>query len=122
MQVTVLFTDLPHTLKALRAGCALASDLGAALEIIAVRALAYPMPLTSYGQAAFLQYLQQELGGRNPEIPIKVYFCRDSIETLIRILPPHAIVIAAWPRTWRLFVRGKWRAMLQSVGHHLVCV
>ena len=100
----------------------MASDLGAALEVIAIRALAYPMPLTPYGQTAFLQYLQQELGGRNPEIPVKVYFCRDSIETLIRILPPHAIVIAGWPLTWRLFDRGKWRTMLQSMGHHLVFV
>jgi hypothetical protein len=122
MQVIVLFTDLPHTLKALRAGSSLASDLHATLEIIAVRALPYPTPLTSYGQAAFLQHLRQGLAGTKPEISIKVYFCRDSVQTLFRILPPHAIVVIAWPRAWWSSARGRWRTLLQSAGHHVVCV
>jgi hypothetical protein len=122
MQVIVLYTDLPHTLKALNAGRAFASDLEGTLEVIAVRALAYPMPLTMYGQAAFLEHLQQGLTGNKHGTFVHVYFCRDSAQTLVRILPRHAIVVISWPRVWWSSPWRKWRSLLKSTGHNIVCV
>ncbi len=80
MHVIVLFTDLPHTLKALKPGRSLAADLGATLEVLVVRALPYPAPLTCCGQEAFFQHLREGLAGTGQEISIKVYLCRGSFE------------------------------------------
>jgi hypothetical protein len=124
LAVSVLFTDVPHTLTALRHAGTLSSSLHASLRILVPVVVPYPLdlsasPIDSRYVCRRLTTLA-EAGG----VPtrIEIVNCRDRGEAVEKALAPHSIVVMYW-RKRRFFDRTSALARkLSALGHQVVVV
>lgn len=124
LAVTVLFTDVPHTLAALRHAGELGSSLHASLRILVPVVVPYPLdlshsPIDSRYACRRLTTITRGVG-----IPTRVELvhCRDREEAVEKTLQPHSVVVMCW-RKRRFFDRtSRLVRRLSACGHHVVVV
>jgi hypothetical protein len=124
LAITVLFTDVPHTLAALRHAGELGTSLNASLRILVPVVVPYPLELspTATGGVATsrsLKTLASDVG-----IPTLIYmiYCRDREDALERNLAPHSIVVLCWRRRWPFDTTRRLARRLTRRGHQVVVV
>jgi hypothetical protein len=120
--MTVLFTDIPHTLDALRLAAALGHGLNAKIQILVPVVVPWPMDLaqTPVSHAHLERRLTTTANGAAVPTRIQIVHCRDREEAIEQSLGPHSIVIVGWRRR-RLFDRtGRLVKRLRALGHHVV--
>ena len=102
LSISVVFTSVTKTLSALREAGALASRLGAQITLVVPQVVPYPLPLES--PPVLLDWNERRfhvIASESPvETMVRLYLCRDRLETLISVLKPHSLVVVRCRRRW----------------------
>ena len=102
LSISVVFTSVTKTLSALREAGALASRLGAQITLVVPQVVPYPLPLES--PPVLLDWNERRfhvIASESPvETMVRLYLCRDRLETLISVLKPHSLVVVGGRRRW----------------------
>ncbi len=125
LELTVLFTNVPDTLRALRHATGLAFDLDACIHILVLQVVPYPLPIDRPPvEPEFrLRQLHALWNQERIETAIKILLCRDALYCLSEQLPPNSLVVIGDRTTWWPFSREKRIARrLRRRGHQVLLV
>ena|SRR5579871_1416082 len=122
VRITVLFTDMKRTRRALQSAVKLAQDLNASFEIVVMRVVPYPLPLDRPPvDPAFTERQVLELVEDLPiRAAVHIYECREPQEALLRVLPAGSIVIAGFGNRWWQRAERRLAKTLRDAGHNVV--
>ena len=101
LEITVLFTDVPSTLAALRTAAQLSQGLATRIRLLVLQPVPYPLPLDApHVDLRFYGRRFRTLVERSAvDTVIDVQLCRDTTETLRhRLAPGSGVVIGKRPR------------------------
>jgi len=124
LNIDVIFTSIETTLAALRQAGTLAHKLGARITLVVPQVVPYPLPVTS--PPVLLDWNERRFRviaeGSPVETSVRLYLCRDRLETLKSVLRPHSLVVLGgrkrwWPTTEKRLVRK-----LRRLGHEVIFV
>ncbi len=106
LRITVLFTDVKHTLTALRSAANLACDLNATIRILYPYAVPYPLSVghPPVGREFLARQVRTIANGCSIPTQIDVCLCRDAESIVLRLLEPHSIVVLGSKRKWARFL------------------
>jgi hypothetical protein len=122
--VSVIFTSMNQTVKALEKAGQLAKLQKNGIEILAVQTVSFALPLDDPSvPLKFLVRRLEEMAARFPEqIRISAYLCRDPMETLKRVLNKHCPVIMSVRKTWWPTRDKKLAKKLCRAGYSVILV
>jgi hypothetical protein len=129
LEISVLYTDIPATLAALRTAAQLAQGLHACIRLLVLQCVPFPLPLDHPAvDVRFLgrrfRTLAQTCGLESRCLPVDtivdIQLCREPAETLCRQLKPKSVIVIGkrtrwWPRSEDWLARK-----LRRAGHHVV--
>ena len=123
LNIAVVFTSVGATLAALRRAGLLASGLGARITLLVLQLVPYPLPLDS--PPVRLDWNERRfrmIAGASPvETVVRLYLCRDKVDTLQQALSAGSLVVIGGPRAWWPFTREKrLAASLRRSGHEVI--
>lgn len=123
LNIAVVFTSVESTLAALRRAVALASSLRARILLLVPQMVPYPLPLDS--PPVLVDWSEERfrrIAGETPvETVVRLYLCRDRVETLKDALRPVSLVVLGGRRKWWPFNREKRLALrLRRAGHEVI--
>jgi hypothetical protein len=123
LNISVIFTSNEATLAALRKGGSLASSLSARMTLLVPQVVPYPLPLES--PPVLLDWNERrfaEIASQSPlETNVRLYLCRDRIETLKNALSPRSLVVIGSRKTWWPFASEKRIASaMRRAGHEVI--
>jgi hypothetical protein len=122
LNISVIFTSVSGTISALKRAGTLAESLGARITLLVPQVVPYPLPLTS--PPVLLEFQEnrfREIAAESPvDIRVKLYLCRDGLETLKRALKPRSLIVVGgrkrfWPTREKSLVRK-----LRRAGHEVI--
>jgi hypothetical protein len=124
LEVNVLCTGLPATVKAMERAVELARGLNARLRLVVAQVVPYAVPLeTPPVLVEFQETLFRDIArGYGVETHVDIFLCRDAGETFARHLPPHSVVVLGTPRRWWRKREEKLARRLRRSGHEVVVV
>jgi len=122
LTVTVLFTDVPHTLSALRQAASLGSSLHASLRILMPIVVPYPLPMSEppVNERVLRRRLVTVAEGVGLPTRIDIVYCRDCAEAVENYLEPHSVVVVCWRKRWLFDRIGSLANHLSRLGHHVI--
>ena len=103
LHVTVIFTSVAATLAALKQAGSLARGLDARITLVVPQVVPYPLPLEEPSPPVEFNERRFHLiaGGISIPTSVRIYLCRDRIETLRGVLDRSSIILVAGPkRRW----------------------
>jgi hypothetical protein len=123
LNIAVIFTSVESTLAALRKAGTLASSLGAQITLLAPQVVPHPLPLES--PPVLLDWNERRfrtIANESPvETTVRLYLCRDRVETLKSVLSPKSLVVIGGQKSWWPFHREKRLAgKLRRAGHEVI--
>jgi hypothetical protein len=123
LEIAVVFTSVESTLSALKAAGALADRLSARITLVVPQIVPYPLPLTNppvlpdFNERRF----RVIVGQSRVETAVRVYLCRDRLETLETVLKPHSLVVIGGRKRWWWPTREEMLAKsLRRSGHEVI--
>ena len=122
LELTVLFTGLPETLRALSQATRMAQDLHARIRLVVPQVVPYPLPLEAPPVLVeFNARRFQELAmGQSIETNVEIFLCRDVEVLLEQVLPEHSTVLMGGRAHWWPTAQTRLTRRLQQQGHHVV--
>jgi hypothetical protein len=122
--LTVLFNDVPHTLRALRAAAALAKQLKAKIRILVAQVVPYPLPIDRprVDPSITLRRFRTLCEEEPIETRIEVYLCRDAALCIEEVLSANSIVVESCKRNWPFGSEKRLARRLRKAGHQVVFV
>ena len=123
IELNVIFTQVPGTLRALEEAATLAKDLDARVRLLAPQVVPYPLPLNcppvlrEFSESRFLAMACAQ----SVETDVQIYLCRDAEELLLEKLSPHSIVIIGSRKHWWPTRETRLARKLRRKGHY-VCL
>ncbi len=122
MNIAVVFTAVKSTLAALKKAGALASQLNARITLVVPRVVPYPLPLTdSPVPTSFDERLFRVIAGQcSIETSVRLYLCRDRLDTVLAVLPPHSLVVVGARTRWWLSPDQRLARNLRRAGHEVI--
>jgi len=122
--VTVLYTEVPATLAALRHAASLARDLGATIRILNVRTVPYPLPLDkpTVDREVLARNISTLADGQPIPTRVEICFGRDVLASLLQSLSPNSIVLVGARTKWWPTKERRWAKQLARHGHQLILV
>ncbi len=120
--VVVVFTSVEATIHAIRRAGALATRLSAHITLVVPQVVPYPLPLTS--PPVLLDFSERRfrvIAAQSPvETTVRLYLCRDQMETLESVLEPHSLIVLGGPRRWWPTQEKRLAAKLRRAGHEVI--
>jgi len=123
LNISVVFTSVESTLAALKEAGTLASSLGARITLLVPQVVPYPLPLeTPPVLVEFNERRFRVIASQSPvETSVKVYLCRDKIQTLTSVLSPGSIVVVGGRKRWWWPTRDEALTReLRRAGHEVI--
>jgi hypothetical protein len=116
--ITVLFTDVPHTLDALRLAATLGNGLAARIRILVPVVVPWPLTLAEapISHAHLMRRLTTIAEGAAIPTHIVVVNCRDRERAIEGSLDPNSIVSIGWQRRWLFDATGRLVERLRGEG------
>jgi len=122
LNISVLFTSVDRTLAALRQAAELAHSLGGRLTLLVPQIVPYPLPLES--PPVLLDWNEQRFNviacESLVETTVRIYLCRDRMETLESVLSPHSIVVVGARKRWWPTAEERLARKLRRAGHEVI--
>jgi len=123
LNIAVIFTSVESTMAALRRAGVLASSLGGRIVLLAPQVVPYPLPLDSppilidWNENRF-----RAIASASPvETVVRLYLCRDKMETLKAALSPKSLVVIGGREKWWPFSSERTTArQLRRAGHEVI--
>jgi hypothetical protein len=127
LPITVLYTTLEGTLAALKASAVLARDLEVTLGLIITEVVPFRLPLDQPRVSVeFLKRRQEALvaqaGLEAGEIGVQICICRDTRETLGRLLPAPSLIVLGGRRRWWPTREQRLETFLARLGHQVIFI
>lgn len=124
LAITVFHTAVRPTLCALRRAATLARGLGAAIRILNVRAVPYPLPLDKppADREVLARNISTLAAGYPIPTHIEICYGRDILDSLLQALSPNSIVLIGVKRKWCPSKERRWAKQLSRRGHHVILV
>jgi len=95
LNIAVVFTTVEATLPALRKCGVLANSLGALVTLLVPQVVPHPLPLET--PPALVEFNEQRfrlISCNSPvETTVRIFLCRDRLETLKSVLSPRSLVV-----------------------------
>jgi hypothetical protein len=102
LDVAVVFTSAHATSTALIRAGALAQSLGARITLIVAQVVPFPLPIET--PPVLLDFSEQrfrQIAASSPvETTVKIYLCRDPVETLKSVLARQSPIVIGGRRRW----------------------
>lgn len=122
LNISVIFTSVDSTLKALKKAGALATSLGARITILVPQPVPYPLPLES--PPVLLDWNERRfrvIASESPvETTVRIYLCRDRLETLASVLNSGSIVVLGARKKWWPTAEARLARSLRKAGHEVI--
>jgi hypothetical protein len=122
LDVAVVFTSADATITALRKAGALASQLTARVILVVPQVVPYPLPLDS--PPVLIDFNERRFRAIASESPIetvvRVYLCRDRMETLATVLKPQSLVVLGGRKRWWPTNEERLARKLRRAGHEVI--
>jgi hypothetical protein len=102
LNISVVFTSVAATLAALKEAGALASRLGAHITLLVAQVVPYHLPLESppvlldWNEKRFQEIARESL----VDTAVRLYLCRDRLDTVMSVLAPHSLVVVGCRKRW----------------------
>jgi hypothetical protein len=127
LPITVLYTTREGTLAALRASAVLARDLEARLGLVITEVVPFRLPLDQPRVSVEFRKRRQEAlvaeaGVGGSEISVQICICRDTKETLGRLLPASSLIVLGGRRRWWPTREQRLETFLARLGHQVVFI
>jgi hypothetical protein len=120
--VVVVFTSVESTVHALRRAGALATRLSAHITLVVPQVVPYPLPLTS--PPVLLDFSERRFRVIAAESPVdttvRLYLCRDQMETLAAVLEPHSLIVLGGRKRWWPTQETRLARKLRRAGHEVI--
>ena len=122
LNISVIFTSVESTLSALRKASALAASLGARITLLVPQVVPYPAPLGS--PPVLLDWNEGRFHAIASQCPVettvRIYLCRDSVETLVWVLRTRSIVVVGSRKKWWPTWEDRLARRLRKEGHEVI--
>jgi len=122
LNVDVVFTSVEPTLAALKKAGALASRLNGRITLVVPQIVPYPLPLKT--PPVLIEFNERRfriIASESPvETTVRIYLCRDPLETLAAVLQPHSVVVVGGRRSWWPTAEKRLARKLRRVGHEVI--
>ena len=124
LEVNVLCTSMPATVKAIENAVELARGLNARLRLLVAQVVPYAVPLETppvlveFQEALFRDIAQ----GYGVETRVDIFLCRDAEETFSEHLPPRSVVVLGARKRWWPTREEHLARRLRRSGHEVVVV
>jgi len=122
LNISVIFTSVETTLAALKQAGALASRLEARITLLVPQVVPFPLPLES--PPVLLDWNERRfhvIANQSPvETRVRIYLCRDRLETLGSILTPGSIVVLGTHKRWWPTPDLRMARKLRKWGHEVI--
>ena len=128
LEVVVMFTDVPGTLKALKAAAELAHSLNGRIKLLAPQVVPYPLPLESppvskdFNQRRFQTLASEGSTPAKIDTRVELFLCRDRDNAVCQALEPEALVVMGVHQSWWPTAEKALARKLRSKGHHVIVV
>lgn len=121
----MLFTDVSHTLTALRQAADLGDSLHASIEILMPVVVPWPLPLSEppVDTAVLRRRLMTKAGSAGVAgVPVRINLvhCRDRNEAIEKRLGLRSIVVMCWRPRWLFDPTMRFARRLARLGHHVI--
>jgi hypothetical protein len=120
--VIVVFTTVESTVHALRKAGALATRLNAHITLVVPQVVPFPLPLTS--PPVLLDFSERRFRVIAAESPVqttvRLYLCRDQMETLATVLEPNSLIVLGARRRWWPTAEDRLARKLRRAGHQVI--
>jgi hypothetical protein len=122
LDISVVFTSVDATLKALKEAGDLAADLGGRITLIVPQIVPYPLPLTSPPMLVDFNERRLRVIAKSSRVEtrVSIYLCREALETLQSVLKPHSLVVVGSRKQWWPTAEKRLAAKLRRLGHQVV--
>lgn len=121
LNVVVIFTSTEATIAALKRAGTMAENLGANVTLVVPQVVPYPLPLTS--PPILLDFQERrfcEIASKSPiALRVRLYLCRDELETLKSVLTPHSLIVMGGRRRFWPTRESRLARKLQA-GHEVI--
>ena len=122
LQISVVFTSPSATAEALKQAGVLAGKMNAHITLVVPQVVPYPLPLES--PPVLLDFSERrfaEIAKASPvETLVRLYLCRDPLETLRSVLPPHSLVVIGGRKHWWPTREKRLTKRLRRQGHEVI--
>ena len=122
LNLDVVFTSVEPTLAALKKAGALASRLNGRITLVVPQIVPYPLPLKT--PPVLIEFNERRfriIASESPvETTVRIYLCRDPLETLPAVLQPHSVVVLGGRRSWWPTAEKRLARKLRRVGHKVI--
>ena len=122
LEITVVFTSFEATVQALKEAGLLAGQLEATITLLVPQVVPWPLQLTCPPVLVDFNEARFRVIASRTGVPtnVRIYFCRDRFETVLRVVPHGSIVMVGirkrfWPTADR---RLAWA--LRRRGHQVI--
>ena len=124
LDVSVIFTSLGPTLGALKKAAVFAKPLAGRITLVVPQIVPYPLPLSS--PPILLEFNEKRFFTLASEsrvaTTVRIYLCRERLQTLAKILRPHSVVVLGTRKRWWPTAESRLAKRLRSMGHEVVVV
>ena len=122
LHITVVFTSSEPTIAALKQAGTLATRLNARISLVVPQIVPYPLPLSS--PPVLLDFSERHFRAIAHESPVettvRLYLCRDRLETLLAKLEPKSLVVVGGRKRWWPTHEKRLAKKLRRAGHEVV--
>ncbi len=124
LSISVIFTSIKGTLKALAKARERAGFVGASIVIVAVQTVPYPLPLDSppVPFEFIVKRFENMTNPLLPKAPIVAYLCRDSVEALKQILDSRSLIVIGIRKRWWPTRDKRLARKLRHAGYEVISV
>lgn len=122
LNIAVVFTAEGPTLAALKEAGALAESLGAHITLLVPQVVPYPLPLQNPPvRVNFSEKRFHVIASRSPvRTNVRIYLCRDPLETIRSVLRPSSIVVIGAKKTLWPTAEKRLARKLRKAGHEVI--
>jgi hypothetical protein len=122
LNISVIFTSVESTLNAIKKAGAVAASLGTRITLVVPQVVPYPLPLKS--PPVLLDWNEKRfhvIANESPvETTVRIYLCRDRLETLVSVLREGSIVVVGCRKSWWPNSDYRLARKLQKAGHEVI--
>lgn len=122
IDVTVIFTEIPGTLRALEKSAELTKDLNARIRLLVPQVVPYPLPLES--PPVLVEFKERRFLAlacvQSIDTHVEIYLCRDAEALLLDQLGSRSLVVIGGRRRWWPTREMRLARKLQRRGHVVV--
>jgi hypothetical protein len=124
LEISVIFTSVEPTLRALKQAASLAKRLAGHIALVVPQIVPYPLPLSS--PPVLLEFNERRFftlaNDSHVETTVRIYMCRDRLQALMKILRPCSMVVLGGRKRWWPTAESRIAKHLKKLGHEVVLV